>query len=357
MAAGLPLVGMDAVRARFLERNLDPSVVDVILQARKQVTWVTYLRYWDKFVAFCAERSIDPWTADIGQILSHVESQRSTLGWHFSTVKVCVSAIATFRGSLGVGITAFTHELMTQYLAGARRISEDARVFPDTTWDVSIVFKALQGDPFEPMEVADIKYVSAKLAILLALCSAARGCELTALTVKGLTFSGDLKVTVFPDPGFRPKTVGAVTRRGPLVLHAFHPSPRTAAQRRLHLLCPVRALRIYLQRVSETRLSDRLLLTYGGRTPGSALSTQRLAHWLVDGITMCYTLQGKTAPKLRAHSTRGVSTSIAVQMGTDWDTVRETASWSSDVSFLRHYFVHQRVRGVAEAVLAQAECS
>ena len=74
LAAGLPLVGMDAVRARFLARNLDPSVVDVILQARKQVTWVTYLRYWDKFVAFCAERSIDPWTADIGQILSHVES-------------------------------------------------------------------------------------------------------------------------------------------------------------------------------------------------------------------------------------------------------------------------------------------
>ena len=357
MAPGLPLVGMDAVRARFLARNLDPSVVDVILQARKQVTWVTYLRYWDKFVAFCAERSIDPWTADIGQILSHVESQRSTLGWHFSTIKVCVSAIATFRGSLSVGITAFTHELMAQYLAGARRISEDARVLPDTTWEVSVVFRALQGDPFEPMEVADIKYVSAKLAILLALCSAARGCELTALTVKGLTFSGDLKVTVFPDPSFRPKTVGAIVRRRPLVLHAFHPSPRTAAQRRLHLLCPVRALRIYLQRVTETRLSDRLLLTYGGRTPGSALSTQRLAHWLVDGITMCYALQGMTAPRLRAHSTRGVSTSVAVLSGTDWDTVRETASWSSDVSFLRHYFVHQRVPGVAEAVLAQADCS
>ena len=107
--------------------------------------------------------------------------------------------------------------------------------------------------------------------------------------------------------------------------------------------------------MSEVRLSDRLLLTYGGRTPGSALSTQRLAHWLVDGITMCYAQQGKTAPKLTAHSTRGTSTSIAVLAGTDWDVVRDTASWSSDVSFLRHYFVHQRVRGVADAVLAQAE--
>ena len=180
------------------------------------------------------------------------------------------------------------------------------------------------------------------------------GCELTALTVKGLTFSGNLKVTVFPDPGFRPKTVGAITRRGPLVLHAFHPSPRTAAHKRLHLLCPVRALRIYLQRVSETRLSDRLLLTYGGRTPGSALSTQRLAHWLVDGIQLCYTIQGKPAPTLTAHSTRGTAASVAVLSGAAWDTVRTHAGWSGDVSFLRHYFRHHDVVSVADAVLAQA---
>ena len=332
-------------------------MVNVILQARKQETWVSYLRFWDSFVAFCAERSIDPWTADIGPILSFVESQRSSLGWAFSTVKVCVSAIAQFRGRMDGGVSAFTHDLMKQYLTGANRLADRDRALPQATWDVTTVFTALQGPPFEPMQDAEMKYVAAKLAILLALTTAARACELQALTVNGLTFSGNLKVTVFPDPTFRPKTVSTITGRTPLVLYAFHPSPRGATQRRLHLLCPVRALRIYLQRTSDTRLSDRLLLTYGGRTPGSALSTQRLAHWLVDGITMCYTLQGKTAPKLRAHSTRGVSSSIAVQMGTDWDTIGETASWSSDLSFLRHYFVHQRGRGVAEAVLAQAECS
>lgn len=31
------------------------------------------------------------------------------------------------------------------------------------------------------------------------------------------------------------------------------------------------------------------------------------------------------------------------------------ATWSGDVSFLRHYFQHHRVRSAADAVLAQAE--
>ena len=148
--------------------------------------------------------------------------------------------------------------------------------------------------------------------------------------------------------------MSTITGRTPLVLYAFHPSPRGATQRRLHLLCPVRALRIYLQRTSDSRLSDRLLLTYGGRTPGSALSTQRLAHWLVDGIRLCYTVQGKPAPTLTAHSTRGTAASVAVLAGADWDTVRTQAGWSGDCSFLRHYFRHHRVVSVADAVLAQA---
>ena len=55
------------------------------------------------------------------------------------------------------------------------------------------------------MAGTDMRYVSAKLAVLLALTTAARGCELTALTNKGMVFSGDLMVTLFLDPSFCPK--------------------------------------------------------------------------------------------------------------------------------------------------------
>ena len=126
------------------------------------------------------------------------------------------------------------------------------------TWDASLVLHALENAPFEPMASAGMRYVSTKLAVLLALATASRGSELTALTITGLVFSGDLKVTLFPDPGFAPKTVSELTSRAPVVLHAFHPAPVSRSDKRLHLSCPVRAVRIYLQRTQGVRKSDRL---------------------------------------------------------------------------------------------------
>ena len=183
---------------------------------------------------------------------------------------------------------------------GAKKLTARENVRSET-WDASLVLRALENAPFEPMQRAGMRYVSAKMAVLLALTTASRGSELTALTITGLVFSGDLMVTLFPDPGFAPKTVSDLTSRAPVVLHAFHPAPVSRNDKRLHLSCPVRAMRIYLQRTQGFRKSDRLLLTYEGRNPGTALSTQRLAHWLVDGITDAYTTQGATVPKLRAH--------------------------------------------------------
>ena len=204
------------------------------------------------------------------------------------------------------------------------------------------------------MSTADMGFVTAKLAALLALTTAERGSELTALTIQGLTFSGDYKVTLFPDPAFVPKTVSELSRRAPVVIRAFHPDPRTPEQRRRHLLCPVRAMRIYLRRTSVGRRSQQLLLTYGGRSPGSALSSQRLAHWLVDGITLAYTTMGEPAPRLKAHSTRGTATSIAVLAGVDWEEVRQAAVWRGDLTFMKHYYRYVNVRSVADAVLEQA---
>ena len=308
--------------------------------------------YWGWFDEYCAARNLDPFEVDVGSILDFVEGCRSERRWTYSTVKLCVSAISIFREKFEGG-TVFTHPHVDQYLKGAKKLSEK-NVSKADTWDVALVLRALEKAPFEPLTSADMRFVSCKLAVLLALTTAARGCEITALTNVGMVFSGDLKVTLFPDPSFVPKTVSVLTRRAPVVIHAFYPSPVTGEEKRLHLSCPVRALRIYLQRTAAIRRSSRLLLTWGGNTPGSALSTQRLAHWLVDGITEAYTRSGKPAPKLKAHSTRGTATSVAVLSGVDWEVVRQTAAWQGDNTFMGHYYRHTRVRSVADAVLEQA---
>ncbi len=60
----------------------------------------------------------------------------------------------------------------------------------------------------------------------------------------------------------------------------------------LALLCPVRALRIYVDRTRSVRSSEQLFVWHGGQQKGKAVSKQRLAHWIVDAVTLAYQSQG-----------------------------------------------------------------
>ena len=124
------------------------------------------------FDRFCAGRNLDPWAVDIGPILTF-EVCRSIKRWSFSSVKVRVSAISFFSGKIE-GSTFFTHKLMTLYLNGAKKLST-GRVARAETWDASLVLRALEKAPFKPMAGADMCYVSAELAVLLALTTASGG--------------------------------------------------------------------------------------------------------------------------------------------------------------------------------------
>ena len=94
-------------------------------------------------------------------------------------------------------------------------------------------------------------------------------------------------------------------------------------------------------------------MSYRKQSPVQAISAQRLAHWLVHAITKAYTVLNKPVPQFTAHSTRGVATSVAALMGTDWEVIRRTASWMGDLTFRHHYYRHANVRSVADAVLSQ----
>ena len=71
----------------------------------------------------------------------------------------------------------------------------------------------------------------------------------------------------------------------------------------------------------------------------------------MDTVTEAYTRANKPVPRLTAHSTRGVSTSVAALSGLDWEVIRRTASWKSDLTFRQHYFRHVDLPSVGDVVL------
>ena len=127
--------------------------------------------------------------------------------------------------------------------------------------------------------------------------------------------------------------------------------PSEEADPALALLCPVRALRLYVDRTRSFRTSDQLFVCYGGQQKGKAVSKQRMAHWIVDAIALAYESQGVPCPLgLRAHSTRGVASSWALAHGASLTDICRAAGWATPNTFARFYSL--RVEPVSSRVLA-----
>ncbi len=155
-----------------------------------------------------------------------------------------------------------------------------------------------------------------KTLLLVALASIKRVEDLQAFSVDEscLEFGpGDGHVLLSPRPSYVPKVPTTPFRDQVVSLQAL---PLEEADPALALLCPVRALRLYTDRTQSLRTSDQLFVCYGGQQKGKAVSKQRMAHWIVDAITLAYQAQGVPCPlRLRAHSTRGVASSWALARG------------------------------------------
>ncbi len=157
----------------------------------------------------------------------------------------------------------------------------------------------------------------------------------------------DSQIILRPRPGYVPKVPTTPFRDQVVSLQALPPEEADPA---LALLCPVRALGHYVDRTQSFRTSDQLFVCHGDRHKGKAVSKQRMAHWIVDAITLAYQAQGVPCPfRLRAHSTRSVASSWALARGASLTDICRAAGWATPNTFARFYSL--RVEPVSSCVL------
>ncbi len=130
------------------------------------------------------------------------------------------------------------------------------------SWDLSVVLEGLVAAPFEPLESASERILTLKVTLLLALTSLKRVGDLQALSVSEMCMDfapGLVKVTLRPRPGYIPrfiieKVLSTSFRSQVVTLHSFHPPPFASSEdEKLHMLCPVRALKLYVDRTKVWR--------------------------------------------------------------------------------------------------------
>ncbi len=327
--------------------GLPQAVVETITQARAPSTRQAYALKWSLFANWCSSRREDPRRCTIGVVLSFLQ-ERLERRLSPSTLKVYVAAIAAHHDAVD-GRSLGKHDLIVRFLRGARRLNP-SRPPLMPSWDLSIVLTGLQRGPFEPLDSVELKYLSAKTALLTALTSIKRVGDLQAFSVSEecLVFGPDYShVVLRPRPGYVPKVPTTPFRDQVVNLQAL---PSEEADPALALLCPVRALRIYVDRTRSFRSSEQLLVCYGGQQKGKAVSKQRLAHWIVDAIALAYQSQGEPCPMgVRAHSTRSVASSYALAHGASLADICRAAGWATPNTFTRFYSL--RVEPVSSRVL------
>ncbi|XP_016341804.1 uncharacterized protein LOC107688601 [Sinocyclocheilus anshuiensis] len=345
-------LGLARDRANLNTLGLPPRVVATIQNARASATHSLYDCKWCVFEEWCKGRQLLSYQCSVVDILGFLQDLIDA-GKSFSTIKVYLAAIAACHVGFD-GTTVGQHPLIRRFMKGARRsLPVTRRAVPG--WDLSMVLEALSQQPFEPLGTIPLKLLSFKAALLLALASAKHVSDLHALSVHpsctNFSLSGD-KIFLRPIPAFMPKCFPAFTCEV-LELSAFHPPPFSSAEdQRLNALCPVLALRVYIDRTSPFRRSDQLFISWAPQNTGNPISKQHLSHWLVEAISLAYESKGVQPPEgLKAHSIRGMAVSWALFKGVSLQDICAAASWASPHTFVRYYRLDVTHTLVAHSVL------
>ncbi len=215
--------------------DLPQEVVDTITSARAPSTRHAYALKWNLFVEWCSSHREDPRRCPIRVVLSFLQ-QGLERRLSPSTLKVYVAAIAANHDPVE-GKSVGKHDWVVGFLRGARRLNPP-RPPSIPSWDLSLVLRALQQGPFEPLQTVEPKFLSMKTLLLFALASIKRVGDLHAFSVDDscLQFGpADSQIILRPRPGYVPKVPTTPFRDQVVSLQAL---PLEEADPALALLVP-----------------------------------------------------------------------------------------------------------------------
>ena len=339
-ARSVETVGVASERSELICPGLSAETSETIMNSRAASTRRLYAFKWKLFTTWCGFRSIDPVYCPVASVLEFLQDRFSD-GVTPATLKVYVAAISANHVYMD-GASVGRHPLVSRFLQGARRL-RPFRPVRVPSWDLSIVLQGLSGHPFEPLETVPDKILTLKTVLLMALSSLKRVGDLQALSVSPscMDFApGFVKVLLRPRPNYVPKVASNPFHFQQTVLEALPPAGTGSEDLSL---CPVRALKTYVDRSASWRESDQLFVCFGHKNRGHAVTKQRMSHWLVEAISLAYEARGLASPLgVKAHSTRAVASSQAALSGSSMADICAAAGWSSPNTFIKFYSLDVR---------------
>ncbi len=275
------LTPVELIPAVFLPRFRRPSLVPEPPLPRSFT-----LPKWRVFESWFVTQAVDPVNCPVGPVLKFLQ-EKLAAGAAATTLRVYVAAISARRELDEIPLGR--HRMVSAFTHGVRRL-RPVRPIGVPSWDLSVVIEGLMAAPFEPLESAPERILTLMVTLLLALTSLKRVGDLHALSVSKMCMDftlGLVKVTLRHRSGYVPKVVSTSFCSQVVTLHSFHPPLFASGEdERLLMLCPVRALKIYVDRSKLWRKSPQLLVCSGAGCHGLATSKHIISHWVRDVISL-----------------------------------------------------------------------
>ena len=240
------------VKQSLRDRQFSSDGAEHVSKARRESTVKVYDAKWQIFRRWADQRKIDPIQAT-PQIVADF------LTFLFSVKKCQVSTIKGYRSTISntlkykTGYDFGSHPVLSELIKSfAIQRPVDRPLAPK--WDLAFVLTHMYKAPFEPLDKALLFYLSVKTVFLVILATARRVSEVHALSIDSdhLRFSNlDVSLILRTQVGFLAKN--QLPSKAPDSIIIPRLSNYCKSDNFNRMLCPVRAVKIYLKRTKSLR--------------------------------------------------------------------------------------------------------
>ena len=304
--------GMQAIRTSLLQRHVSGKAAEIIINSWAATSLKQYQPYLQTWLKLCREWEINPYDPPLTKVLDFLTSlyERGLKYDAINTAKSAVSAITQPKNSLTLG----NQPLISRFMKGVFRTRPPVPRY-ESTWDVQVVLSHLCSLAV-PNEL-DLKSLTHKLVMLVALVSAQRTQSIHLLDLQFMKESTDQIEFVFPThvkqsrPGYKVPSV---------ILKAYPSDPR---------LCVVTHLNAYKEKTKSLRgVENKLFISYV--KPHKAVSKDTISRWIRTVMMNA----GLDVTTFKPHSTRSAATSKATQASICSYTGYIEAGWLVQSSYV-----------------------
>ena len=179
--------GLEGNRQPGNDNEISQQAEAIIRDAKRSGTQKAYDCSWRKWASWCHTRQIDPFQAPVGAVINFL-SELFEQGMEYSSINGYRSAISASHIGWD-GIKAGQHPKVCDLLKGMFNRRPPQPRYAET-WEVNKVLDLFRSWPME--EGLDLKQLSLKLTMLMALTGAMRQSELSMIRSDQILDKGDL---------------------------------------------------------------------------------------------------------------------------------------------------------------------